>query len=146
MGTEPPKYLTSEPPGTLENRVFIGGNYNFGSRLKDIAEVVTDCRYQPILVWEFGIPPGTERHSSKQLVKQCRYAIFEVSSNAGQFFEMDDAEEYSLICLCLWDACPSSSPHVSSMAQSHTVFKKNNKPYQSTRELQYEVFNFLRNL
>ena len=141
-----PKYLIHKPPGTLEDRVFIGGNYSFGSRLEDIADVIRDCEYQPILAWEFGIPPRTERHSSKRLVKQCKYAIFEVSSNAGQFFEMDDAEEYSLICLCLWDAHPGSSPNVSSMAQSHTVFVRNNKPYRNTRELQYEVFNFLKNL
>ena len=141
-----PKYLIDEPPGTLENRVFIGGNYSFGSRIEDIADVVLDCDYQPIIVWKFGIPLGTERHSSKQIIKQCRYAIFEVSSNAGHFFEMDDAEEYSLSCLCLWDAHQGSSPSVSAMVQSHSVFVRNNKPYRNTRELQHEVFNFLRSI
>jgi hypothetical protein len=141
-----PKYSIDEPPGTLENRVFIGGNYSFGSRIEDIADVVVDCDYQPIIVWEFGITPGTERHSSKQILKQCRYAIFEVSSNAGHFFEMDDADEYSLSCLCLWDAHQGSSPNISAMVQSHSVFVRNHKPYRNTRELQYEVFNFLKNL
>jgi len=141
-----PKYATDKPPGVLEKRVFIGGNYSFGSRIEDIADVVLDCDYQPIIVWEFGIPRGTERHSSKQIIKQCKYGIFEVSSNAGHFFEMDDAEEYSLSCLCLWDAHQGSSPNVSSMVQSHSVFIRNNKPYRNTRELQHEVFNFLRNL
>jgi hypothetical protein len=141
-----PKYLIDKPPGIFEKRVFIGGNYSFGSRIEDIADVVLDCDYQPIIVWEFGIPRGTERHSSKQIIKQCKYAIFEVSSNAGHFFEMDDAEEYSLDCLCLWDAHQGSSPSVSAMVQSHSVFMRNNKPYRNTRELQHEVFNFLRSL
>jgi len=141
-----PKYLIDKPPGVSEKRVFIGGNYSFGSRIEDIADVVLDCDYQPIVVWEFGIPRGTERHSSKQIIKQCKYAIFEVSSNAGHFFEMDDAEEYSLDCLCLWDAHQGSSPSVSAMVQSHSVFMRNNKPYRNTRELQHEVFNFLRSL
>ena len=141
-----PKYLMDKPPGTLKNRVFIGGNYSLGSRIEDIADVVRDCGYQPIIVWEFDILPGTERHSSKQIVKQCKYAIFEVSSNAGHFFEMDDAEEYSLNCLCLWDAHQGSSPNVSTMVQSHPVFLSNNKPYRNTRELQYLVYDFLRSL
>ena len=141
-----PKYLIDEPPGTLENRVFIGGNYSLGSRIEDVADVVRDCGYQPIIVWEFDIPPRTERHSSKQIVKQCKYAIFEVSSNAGHFFEMDDAQEYSLNCLCLWDAHQGSSPNVSAMVQSHPVFLSNNESYRNTRELQYLVYDFLRSL
>ena len=139
-------YPINEPPGTLETRVFVGGNYSFGSRIEDIADVIRDCDCQPIIIWEFGIHPGTERLSSKLIIKQCRYAIFEVSSNAGHFFEMDDAEEYSLDCLCLWDAHQGYSPNVSAMVQSHPVFVRNNKPYRNTRELHHEVFNFLKSL
>lgn len=140
-----PKYLIDKPPGVFEKRVFIGGNYSFGSRIEDIAEAIVDCEYQPIIVWQFGVPPGTERHSSKQIIKQCKYAIFEVSSDAGHFFEMDDAEKYSVNCLCLWDAHQGSSPRVSAMVKSHSVFLKNNKPYRNTRVLHDEVINFLKN-
>jgi len=141
-----PKYLIDKPPGAFEKRVFIGGNYSFGSRVEDIADVVLDCEYQPIIAWDFGISLGTERHSSRQIIRQCRYAIFEVSSNAGHFFEMDDAEEYALDCLCLWDAHQGPSPSVSAMVRSHSVFMTNNRPYRNTRELQHEVFSFLRSL
>lgn len=139
------KYSIDRPPGIFEKCVFIGGNYSFGSRIEDIAEAVVDCEYQPIIAWEFGIPLGTERHCSKRIIEQCKYAIFEVSSDAGHFFEMDDAEEYSLECLCLWDGHQGPIPRISAMVRSHQVFMKNNKSYLNTRQLQYQVFNFLKN-
>lgn len=86
MGIEP-KYSLDNPPGTLDRRVFIGGNYNFGSRLEDIADAVRDCEYIPIIAWDFGIPHGTERHSAREIIQQCKYAIFEVSSPAGHFLK-----------------------------------------------------------
>jgi len=137
------KYTMDNPPGTFERRVFIGGNYSFGSRIEDIADAVIDCEFTPIIVWEFGIVQGTERHSSAQILKQCKYAIFEVSSDAGQMYEMEDADKYSLITLCLWDGHQGLVPKISAMTQSHPVFKKNNKSYKNTRTLQYEVAKFL---
>lgn len=141
-----PKYTIDKPPGIFDKRVFIGGNYSFGSRIEDVADAVRDCEYVPIIVWEFGIVPGTERHSSKQILKQCKYAIFDVSSPAGHFFEMDDAAEYAVICLCLWDAHldQGSGPTISAMVRSHTIFT-NNKPFRNTRTLQSEVHRFLQN-
>ena len=141
-----PKYSIDNPPGTKNRRVFIGGNYSFGSRLEDIADAVRDCEYIPIVALEFGMAPDTERHSSKQLIRQCKYAIFEVSSAAGHFFEMDDAEEYSVISLCLWDAYLGTTPDISAMVRSHTIFKSNNSPYRNTRALHHEVYKFLQNL
>jgi len=141
-----PKYLIDKLPGISETRVFIGGNYSFGSRIEDIADAVKDCGYESIIAWEFGIGRGAEWHSSGHIIKQCKYAVFEVSSDAGHFFEMEDAAKYRLTCLCLWDAHQGSSPRISAMAQSHPVFLNNNKPYQNTRELQYLVYDFLRSM
>ena len=87
------------PPGEFERRVFIGGNYQIGATIQDIADIVEDCEYQPIIPWEFGITPGIERHSSKEIeeiLKQCRYAILEVSTTVGYFPEMDDAERFGV--------------------------------------------------
>ena len=139
-----PKYTIDKPPGNFDKRVFIGGNYSFGSRIEDIADAVRDCEYVPIIVWEFGISPGTERHSSKLILQKCKYAIFDVSSAAGHFFEMDDAEEYNLVCLCLWDAHLDigDGPRISAMVRSHSMFEKN-KPFRNTRTLQSEVHRFL---
>lgn len=141
-----PIYSIDNPPGARSRRVFIGGNYSFGSRLEDISDAVRDCEYTPIVALHFGIQFGTERHSAKQLIKQCKFAIFEVSSPAGQYFEIEDAENYSVISLCLWDAYLGSPPKISAMVQSHSIFKKNNKSYRNTRELHHEVYTFLQNM
>lgn len=140
------KYSIDNPPGTWDRRVFIGGNYDFGSRLEDICDAVRDCEYIPIIAWDFGIPPDTERHSSGEIIKQCKYAIFEVSSDAGYFFEMEDAQANAIISLCLWDAYQGRTPMVSRMVKSHSIFKKNNRPYRNTRTLQNEVYKFLQHL
>ncbi|MFH1926490.1 MAG: hypothetical protein ABIK32_08390, partial [Chloroflexota bacterium] len=126
-----------------DKRVFVGGNYSFGSRLEDIADAIRDCEFIPIIALEFGIPIGTTRHSAEQIIKQCKYGIFEVSSAAGQFFEMEDAKHYSLITLCLWDAYQG---HLSEMLSTHIVFTNNNRAYRNTRELHHQVYDFLRNV
>lgn len=141
-----PIYSINSPPGVWNTRVFIGGNYSFGSRLEDISDAVRDCEYTPIIALHFGIPPGTERHSARQLIKQCKFAIFEVSSPAGQYFEIDDAEKYSVISLCLWDAYLGTPPRISAMVQSHQIFIKNNRSYRNTRELHHLVYTFLQSL
>ena len=133
------------PPGSVETRVFIGGNYSLGSRIVDIKEAVADCDFVPIIVWDFGVPRGAERHSATEIIQICKYAIFEASTNAGYFFEMEDAKNLSLKCLCLWDA-HQGDPSVSSMTTSHPVFLENNRPYKNTRGLSYEVMSFLRSL
>ncbi|GAG39931.1 unnamed protein product, partial [marine sediment metagenome] len=46
------KYLIDKPPGIWEKRVFIGGNYQLGATIEDIADVVEDFEFQPIIVWE----------------------------------------------------------------------------------------------
>lgn len=141
-----PIYSIDSPPGTFENRVFVGGNYQHGAVIEDIADAVRDFEFTPIIVWEFGVPQGTERHSSKEILRQCKYAIFDVSSAAGHFFEMDDAEEFSTVCLCVWDAHldRGDGPRISAMVKSHALFT-NNKPFRNTRTLQSEVHRFLEN-
>ncbi len=141
-----PKYAIDNLPSAFKKRVFVGGNYQHGAVIEDIADAVRDCEFQPIIVWEFGVAPGTERNSSKLILKQCKFAIFDVSTAAGHFFEMDDAKEFSTICLCLWDAHldQGSGPGISSMVRSHDIFK-NNKPFRNTRMLQSEVHRFLEN-
>lgn len=138
------KYNINNPPGRLDRRVFIGGNYSFSIQLTEIAESVEDGDFQPILVWEFGVIPGTERHSSESILKQCKYAIFEVSSDAGYMYEIDDAQKYSLITLCLWAENRDGTPRISAMTRSHPVFQRNQRPYKSNRTLHYEVLNFLK--
>jgi hypothetical protein len=138
-----PKYHLDYPPGVFGKRVFVGGSYRYIALLEEIYKAVVDCDFTPIFAREFGIPDGTERHSSKRLVQHCKYAIFETSVDGGYFFEMEDAENYSCVTLCLWDASHGSTPWISKMARSTNVFQGNNKPYRDIPELRLHVHSFL---
>ncbi len=39
-----PKYLTDKPPGVFEKRVFIGGNYQRGATIQDIAVLFSSVK------------------------------------------------------------------------------------------------------
>lgn len=138
-----PKYDLDYPPGVFGKRVFIGGSYRYIALLEEIYKAVLDCGFTPIFALEFGIPADTTRHSAKRLVQHCKYAIFETSIDGGYFFEMEDAENYSCITLCLWDASHGSTPRISEMARTTNIFKKNNKPYGDISELRSRVYDFL---
>jgi hypothetical protein len=51
------KYSLSRIPGEYEKRVFIGGNYDNISVLREIKKIVSDLGYYPILALEFDVPP-----------------------------------------------------------------------------------------
>jgi hypothetical protein len=138
-----PKYHLDYPPGVFGKRVFVGGCYRYIVLLEEIYKAVLDCGFTPIFAREFGIPAGTTRHSAKRLVQHCKYAIFETSMDGGYFFEMEDAENYSCVTLCLWEASPGGTPRISEMARTTNLFKKNNKPYGDISELRSHVRSFL---
>jgi len=130
-------------PGRFVDRVFLGGDYRHGSLIKAMEDSVVDCGMTPIIPWQFGIKPGTERDSSLLLLEKCKFAIIEVSSDAGQMVELDNADRFRTIVLCLWDASVYDKPRISAMVTSNLLFKANNKGYRTIRELQYLVYDFL---
>lgn len=139
------KYCIKCPPGTFKDRVFLGGHYNYGSLILAMADAVVNCGMTPIIVREFGIKKGTERRWSLYLLKRCKYAVFECSSDAGQMVELDNALRFKTVTLCLWDCSMIDEPRATSMVQSNQLFKKNKKGYRTLREMQQHIFNFLRN-
>ena len=136
------RYSIDAAAGTFEDRVFLGGNYIHGALLKHMAEAVRDCRFTPIIVWEFGIQPGTERDSSYRLLEQCKLAIFEVSTDGGHIGELEQAVRYGTITLCVWDAS-TGGPRMTAIVQANPFFDLK-KGYTSIRELSYLVYDFLR--
>jgi len=138
------KYSIDSPPGNFGNRVFVGGNYRFGSLIDHIASAVSGCSFTPIVAAQFGIKRGTERESSLILLRQCKFAIFEVTLDGGHIGEIERALDYNTITLCLWDALRSDGPLMSAMVTSHPVFNSNNKGYKTIREMEEEVCKFLR--
>ena len=142
-GMEEFEFAIDTPPGDFGTRVFIGGNYRFASVLYQIKEAVVACGYQPILVFEFQIPEAATRDCSLQLLRQCKFAIFEVTMDGGSMIEMERAVDYGTTSLCLWDALATDSPKISAMVTSHPVFRANSQGYKGPRQLDEAVTSFL---
>lgn len=141
--SEETKFVVDTPPGDFGTRVFIGGNYKSGSVLDLIKGAVAACGYQPIIVAEFAIPEAAIRDYSLRLLRQCKFAIFEVTTDGGYMIEMERAIDYDTISLCLWDGFMSESPKISAMVTSHPVFKDNQQGYKGMRQLEDAVTSFL---
>jgi hypothetical protein len=82
------KYLVDSPPGTIENRVFIGGNYALMPILREIEKTVGSYGFQPIIAYDFNIPIEKTREYTLRLLYQCKMAIFEGTLGDGQLVEI----------------------------------------------------------
>ena len=104
-------------PQPWESRVFVGGDYStHGPIILEIREAVIRKGYTPVIPFEVAIPPELIRHHSLMLLHTCRFAIFEISSAAGQFMEIERARDYDTITLLVRSAIdPSLQPRVSNM-------------------------------
>lgn len=95
-----PKVVPKQPidplPGTWDKRVFIGGDYDHLSILREIQDAVIRSGFQPILPYDFLVPEDLIHHHDLMLLHCCRLAIFEVSSPAGQLMEIERAKDYDV--------------------------------------------------
>jgi hypothetical protein len=82
------KFSVDAPPGKIENRVFVGGNYVLMPVLREIAKVIRDHNLQPIVAYDFDIPLERTREYTLRLLFQCKMAIFEVTLGNGQLVEI----------------------------------------------------------
>jgi signal recognition particle subunit SEC65 len=91
------EYSVNNPPGHIENRVFIGGSYILMPILREIEQVVVESGYQPILARDFSIPREKTREYILRLLFQCKYAIFEETYGGGQVAEIVRASGFEHI-------------------------------------------------
>ena len=63
-----------------------------GSVLDEIKGAVVASGYQPIMVAEFDFPEAATRDSSLRLLRQCKFAIFEVTMDGGTMMEIGGRE------------------------------------------------------
>jgi hypothetical protein len=88
------KYSVNGPPGQVENRVFIGGNYVLMPILRELENVVFGSGFQPIIAYDFDIPKEKTRDYTLRLLFQCKYAIFEETLAGGQMAEIARASGF----------------------------------------------------
>lgn len=116
------KYDPNKPPGALQNRVFVGGNYDIMPLLKKICETVFDNGYQPIFAYDFEVPTDEIHDHDIRLLHNCKYAIFEVSNPAGELMEIERVRDWRIATLLIYQirdkGNPTPPPAVTSMLKT----------------------------
>lgn len=138
------KCSLSEIPGKFEKRVFIGGNYDNISVLREIEAIVSDLGYQPILALEFDVPSDRIHDYDLLLLHNCRHSIFEVTLPDGHLMELERAKEYDVKTLVVFqtrDGSRKPPPSVSSMKMSLKDLPK--QGYLDFKDLKRIVSEFL---
>lgn len=138
----PEAKLTLDLPGMKAKRVFIGGDYNHLPDLREIKKHVDSLGYISIIPYEFGAPiieyvKDLIHAFDMLLLGECRYAIFKVTSAAGQLMELqraiDDPEcEVRVLYKTRNDQQLDIPEHVSSMI---TTSVRNLRGYSNFEEL-----------
>ena len=81
------KYSVDSPPGTIERRVFVGGNYALMPILREIEGIVLKHGFLPVNAFDFSIPKDKTREYTLRLLFQCKYSIFEMTLPNGHLVE-----------------------------------------------------------
>lgn len=100
---KPGRFLTD-----WKHRIFIGGSYSGQvAELNYIAAICRNAGHDPVIEFEFEVPPDLVHHHGLMLLHECRLAIFEVSTEAGQLMELERARDYGINPLVLYQGMPS---------------------------------------
>ena len=100
-----------------EKRLFVGGSYaSQFAVLNEIKKEVMRWGYDPILASEFDMPPDLIHHHTLMLLHNCEFAIFDISSEAGQLLEVERLRDYEIEPLFVYQRHPDhSEPRISAM-------------------------------
>jgi hypothetical protein len=115
------KYSLSKIPGEYGRRIFIGGNYDNITVLREIQKIVSDLGYQPILALEFDVPTERVHDVDLLLLRNCKYSVFEITMPNGHLMELERAKDYGVRTLMVFQARDEKRkppPSISSMVLS----------------------------
>lgn len=86
-----------------ERRVFIGGSGDaIINYMRDTVEKL-GLGYDAIVATDFNMPEGMSiYHKCLTLLHCCKYAIFDLSKQAGQLIEVERAPDYGIKTLVIW--------------------------------------------
>jgi hypothetical protein len=144
----PPQVPPRQPlgfPQPWEQRVFIGGNYQTHMPvIRHIQNIVILMGLTPVIAFDVEMPRNDTHHRTLLLLHTCRYAIFEISSPAGQLMEIERTRDYGNTTLLLYsrispEAAPS--PLVSTMIQTAGL---RTEGYAEFTEIEPIIRDFLR--
>ena len=139
-----------ENKGPKEKRVFVGGNYKNIAILRQIAHVVEQFDFKPIMPIDL---PETADPTCKELIhdisiemlQECSYAIFEVTISDGHLMEIERAMDFMRagtinVILVYQTTKQGDSPTVTSMLMAKDFIKE---PYRNFSELISTIRSFL---
>lgn len=139
-----PSLNINNVPGKPQDRVFVGGPTSHLPTLYVMKSICISKGKQPILTYDFEISNTDIYKSSIRLLLDCCYAIFEVSENSGQLFEIQKALEFGLPTLLLYrsDKQEISVPisrMLLTLAHAHRVHPE---AYSNFEEMQEKIDKF----
>lgn len=110
-------------PGRFSRRVFIGGDYDFMACIREIERYVREARYKPIVAIDFNPPKNNIHDYDIRLLCNCKYAIFEITSAAGQYMEIERVRDFRTVaCMVYQKRSKHNSDipsHISSMLTTY---------------------------
>ena len=127
----------SQLPGELEERVFIGGDYESVYLLDAIIAPVVSLKLTPIIAAEFKTTPENIHNDALLLLHNCKYAIFDVSRKGGHMMEAERTLDYGTKTLFVCNKNEQS--RVSEMLKS---LGTKIDYFESRKELKDIIYNF----
>lgn len=139
-------------PGNFEKgwheRVFVGGSYKEIAIINRIKKHIASKGYEPVVASDFETPPDLIHHHSLMLLHACKYAIFDLSQEAGQLMEIERVRDYEVGTMAVYQAIQGQPPRITEMLKS--ALKSRDIPlksYEDTeKELRAHIDSFLPNL
>jgi hypothetical protein len=89
-------------PDPWEKRVFVGGNYLEQKPIISLIErIVLKLGFVPVVMSRTMIPQGKTHHHSIMMLHTCKYAIIDVTDEAGQLMELERTFDFEIQPLVL---------------------------------------------
>lgn len=95
-----PHFIPRQPigfPQPWDRRVFIGANYLDQRAIVDVMEeIVAKLDFTPVVMARTIIPQGKTHHHSLMMLHTCKYAMIDVTGEAGQLMELERTFDYEI--------------------------------------------------
>jgi hypothetical protein len=110
----------------VDRRVFIGSDYDQHSAAIAVIRTVVDRRgYIPVVAYELDLPKKRTHYYSLLLLHSCRYAIFDITSYAGQMMELERCIDYEARVLCVRNSLTKRlGKRISAMIRTMKLYPK----------------------
>lgn len=146
IGMQPGPGPLLEPgmfPVPWEQRVFVGGNYDFPQDVTLIERSVRAHGSFPVVARDYRILGNDVHYSSLMLLHECRLAIFEISREAGQLMEIERTRDFGVKVLAVRQSADPKELRASGMVKALLKREAEVKTYQTPEELDAIIADFL---